>query len=37
VIDTHCHLGDPAFAADRDDVVARMRGAGVHRALVGSR
>ncbi len=33
-IDTHCHLGDPAFAEDRDDVVARMRTAGVGRALV---
>ncbi len=34
LIDTHCHLGDPAFAADRDDVVSRMRAAGVGRALV---
>lgn len=34
MIDTHCHLGDPAFDADRDEVVVRMRGAGVERALV---
>jgi TatD DNase family protein len=33
-IDTHCHLGDPAFDADRDEVVERMRAAGVGRALV---
>lgn len=33
-IDTHCHLGDPAFAEDRDEVLARMRTAGVGRALV---
>lgn len=32
--DTHCHLGDPAFDADRDQVVQRMRAAGVGRALV---
>jgi TatD DNase family protein len=34
LIDTHCHLADPAFAADREVVVARMREAGVARALV---
>lgn len=33
-IDTHCHLGDPAFDADRPQVVERMRAAGVGRALV---
>lgn len=33
-IDTHCHLGDPAFDADRAHVVERMRAAGVGRALV---
>jgi TatD DNase family protein len=27
--DSHCHLTDPAFAADRDEVVARAVGAGV--------
>ena len=34
LIDTHCHLGDPAFAPDRDAVIGRMRAAGVGRALV---
>jgi TatD DNase family protein len=34
VIDTHCHLGDAAFADDRDAVVVRMHQAGVARALV---
>jgi TatD DNase family protein len=34
LIDTHCHLTDPAFAPDRDAVTARMRAAGVGRALV---
>lgn len=34
LVDTHCHLGDPAFAPDRDAVVVRMRAAGVGRALV---
>jgi TatD DNase family protein len=34
VIDTHCHLGDPAFDGDREQVVGRMRAAGVGRALV---
>lgn len=33
-IDTHCHLGDPAFDADRELVTERMRAAGVGRALV---
>jgi TatD DNase family protein len=33
-IDTHCHLGDAAFAADRDAVLERMRAAGIGRALV---
>ena len=32
--DTHCHLGDPAFDADRTQVVERMRASGVGRALV---
>lgn len=27
-VDSHCHLADPAFDADRDDVVARARAAG---------
>jgi TatD DNase family protein len=34
LIDTHCHLADPAFAADREVVVAQMLAAGVSRALV---
>jgi TatD DNase family protein len=33
VIDTHCHVHDRAFDADRDDVIARARAAGV-RAMV---
>jgi len=27
-IDSHAHLGDPAFAEDRDEVIARIRAAG---------
>ncbi len=34
LIDTHCHLADPAFAPDRNAVLSRMRAAGVGRALV---
>jgi TatD DNase family protein len=30
VIDSHAHLADAAFDADRDDVVARARSAGLH-------
>lgn len=33
MIDTHCHLHDPAFDADRDEVVARALAAGV-RAMI---
>lgn len=33
ISDSHCHLADEAFAADRTDVVARARAAGVTRAL----
>jgi TatD DNase family protein len=34
VIDTHCHLDIAAFDADRDEVVARARAAGVEGVLV---
>lgn len=34
LIDTHCHLGDQAFDADRDRAVEAMRTAGVARAVV---
>jgi TatD DNase family protein len=33
VIDSHCHLGDPAFAGDLEAVVLRARQAGVSGAL----
>ena len=33
-IDTHCHLDGEEFAADRDEVVARAREAGVAKVLV---
>ena len=37
LVDAHCHLGDRAFAADRDAVLARARGAGVgHVVVVGA-
>jgi TatD DNase family protein len=34
VIDTHCHLADPSFAADLEAVVVRAREAGLAGALV---
>ena len=34
LFDTHCHIADPRFDADRDEVVERFRAAGVARALV---
>ncbi len=34
LFDTHCHIADPRFDADREAVVARMLDAGVARALV---
>jgi len=34
MIDSHCHLADPVFAADLEAVVERARGAGLERALV---
>jgi TatD DNase family protein len=33
LIDTHCHLDDERFAGDLDDVLARMRAAGVAEAV----
>ncbi len=33
VIDSHCHLDFPDFAAERDDVVARALAAGVERMV----
>lgn len=34
MIDSHCHIAGPEFAADLSDVVARARIAGVSRAMV---
>ena len=34
LFDTHCHIADPRFDADRAEVVARFLEAGVLRALV---
>jgi TatD DNase family protein len=34
VIDSHCHLAGPEFAADLDDVIARARRAGLAYAMV---
>jgi TatD DNase family protein len=34
VIDSHCHLADPAFATDLEAVIRRARAAGVEQALI---
>ena len=34
LFDTHCHIADPRFDEDREEVIARFREAGVARALV---
>ncbi len=36
LIDTHCHLDDPAFDADREEVLARARAAGVEALVIPS-
>lgn len=34
MIDTHCHIDEEAFAADREEVIARQRAAGVEAMIV---
>ncbi|HEX9582862.1 MAG TPA: TatD family hydrolase [Gemmatimonadales bacterium] len=34
LVDTHCHLADPAFDRDRDDVIARARNAQVEHCVL---
>ncbi|WP_376792169.1 TatD family hydrolase [Thermoflexus sp.] len=36
LIDTHCHLDDPAFDGDREEVLARAREAGVEALVIPS-
>ena len=33
MIDSHCHLDDACFDADRDEVIARARQAGIEQML----
>jgi TatD DNase family protein len=33
LVDSHCHLDFPDFAAERDAIVARARAAGIRRML----
>ncbi len=34
MLDTHCHIDEEAFAADREEVIARQRAAGVEAMIV---
>ena len=34
LFDTHCHINDERFQSDRAEVIARMREAGIRRAVV---
>ena len=34
LFDTHCHINDEQFDADREETILRMREAGVARAVV---
>ena len=36
LFDTHCHIADPQFDADRDEVIRRFLDAGVARVILGS-
>ena len=34
MIDTHCHIDEEAFAADREEVIARQKAEGVEAMIV---
>ena len=34
MLDTHCHIDEEAFVADREEVIARQRAAGVEAMIV---